>query len=128
MATPSVSGAGIAGNGIWAQLQQQQAERTAEQAEQKARALQGQAQDARIDADRAVDKARALGVQSEQANGDARDARRGLVALDSLSEVRSSFDDLRQQIGEILRPETSVEPASTASSTQTVGSLIDVTA
>lgn len=128
MATPSVSGATTVGNGIWAQLQQQQAERTAEQAEQKARALQGQAQDARMDADRAVEKARALGVQSEQANGDVKEARRGLVALDSLSEMRSSFDDLRQQIGEILQPDASAETAATANSTQTIGSLIDVTA
>lgn len=126
MAMPSVSGILGGSGGVWAQLQQQQAERAADQAEQKARTLESQARSAQVDADRAVEKARSLGVQSEQANGDVQEARRGLVALDALREVRSGFDDLRQQIGEILEP---VAPSSTDSvsvTEQRVGSLIDV--
>lgn len=128
MAMPSVSGTLGGSSGVWAQLQQQQAERAADQAEQKARALQARAQDARGDADRAAEKARSLGVQSEQANGDAQEARRGLAALNSLSEVRSRFDDLRQQIGEVLQPEASASAPSTTIAEQKIGSLIDVSA
>lgn len=123
---PSVSGSLGGSSGVWAQLQQQQAERAADQAEQKARALELQARGAQVDADRAVEKARVLGVQSEQANGDAQAARRGLVALDALREVRSGFDDLRQQIGEILQPVVSSSTDSVSVAEQRVGSLIDV--
>lgn len=128
MAMPSVSGTLGGSSGVWAQLQQQQAERAADQAEQKARVLQARAQDARADADQAVEKARSIGVQSEQANGDAQAARRGLVAIDSLSKVRSGFDDLRQQIGDILQPETAAPTPPTGTAEQKVGSRIDVTA
>lgn len=128
MVMPSVSGTLGGGSGVWAQLQQQQAVRAADQAEQKARALQARAQDARADAERATEKARSLGVQSEQANGDAQEARRGLVALNSLSEVRSRFDDLRQQIGEILQPEAPAPAPAAAVAGQKIGSLIDVSA
>lgn len=128
MAMPSVSGTLGGSSGIWVQLQQQQAERAADQAEQKARALASRARDAQSDADRAVEKARSLGVQSEQANGDAQEARRGLVALDALSEVRSGFDDLRQQIGEILQPAASISTDSASVAEQRIGSLIDVSA
>lgn len=128
MAMPSVSGTLGGGSGVWAQLQQQQAERAADQAERKARALASRARDAQSDADRAVEKARSLGVQSEQANGDAQEAQRGLLALDALSEVRSGFDDLRQQIGQILRPEATVPAPATVIAEQKIGTLIDVSA
>lgn len=129
MAMPSVSGTLGGGSGVWAQLQQRQAERAAEQAEQKARALGVQAREAQVDADRATEKARSLGVQSEQANGDAQEAKRGLLALDALQEVQGSIDGLRQQIGEILqRPVGTVSADSTRTAADRIGSLIDVSA
>lgn len=137
MAT-SISAALTGSNGVWAQLQQQQAQRLADQADEKARVLQVRARDARVDADRASEKARVLGVESEQAKGDAQTARRGLASLDSLSQVRSGFDDLRQQLSEVLHPETQTTGTSAITATasgglgttdqQTLGSLIDVTA
>lgn len=125
----AISSALTGSNGVWAQLQQQQAERLAVQAEEKARVLQVQARDARVDADRAVEKARVLGVESEQARGDAQEARRGLAALDSLRSVSSGIEDLQRQIGEVLRPAAPQSGgAQTAKTGQTLGSLIDVTA
>lgn len=135
MATPSVSGTLGGSSGVWAQLQQQQAQRAVEQAEVKARSLQAQAQDARANADRAVEKARSLGVESVQADSDAQQVRRGVAALDSLNEVRSRFDDLRQQIGNVLHPENPTPapaPAAMAATntvaTPKIGLLIDVSA
>ena len=60
MPAASVSGSPGVSGALWAQLQQQQAQRTAEQAEQRARSLQQQARSAQSDADRAQEKARSL--------------------------------------------------------------------
>ena len=74
-------------NGIFAQIQQQQAQRNADQAEQRASSLQAQAQDAQAAAVGAQENARSLKVQSSQAQGDALSARQGLAALVSVALV-----------------------------------------
>ena len=91
-------------SGIWAQIQQQQAQRNADQAEQKARALAGQANQAQAVADRAQENARSLQVQSGQARSDAASARLGLVARESIGQVQTQLTDLREQIGAVLAP------------------------
>lgn len=135
MAMSSISGMQ---GGFWGQIQQQSAERTAAQAEDKARALRAQADAARTTADRAQENARQLKVESNQAQGDASDARQNVVALKSLGALRSQFDDWRAQLATALQAmDTAPAPAaSTASSAQPVlnaqgqvtGSVLSVTA
>jgi hypothetical protein len=127
-------------SGIWAQIQQQQAQRNADQAEQKARALAGQANQAQAVADRAQENARSLQVQSGQAKSDAASARQGLVARESIGQVQTQLTDLREQISSVLAPKTegnvvaaSSTPAPVAATVvnsfgQATGTLLNVTA
>lgn len=132
MAMSSISGMQ---GGLWGQMQQQFAERTAAQAEDKARALRAQADTARATADRAQENARQLKVQSDQAQGDASTARQNVVTLKSLGALRSQFDDWRAQLASALQT-TDSAPVPTASSAQPVlnaqgqvtGSVLSVTA
>ena len=133
MPITSTSGAQSSGNLVWAQLQQQQAQRNADQAEQKARALQDKARDAQAVADQAQENARSTKVSSDQAQGDAREARQGLVALKSLEQVQSGFSELRDELRKVIDP-TAADAASgkaapvVNSSGQTTGTLVNVTA
>ena len=101
--------------GLFAQIQQQQAQRNAEQAEAKARSLQVQARSAQIEADLAQEDARSIKVQSEQASADAGQARQGLVALKSIGETQSQLSDLREQL-------VSIKLGSDAASVSAAGS------
>ena len=138
MATGSISGSQGLSSGVWAQLQQQQAQRTAEQAEQKARALRAQASDAQSTADRAQENARTLRVQSEQAQGEASGARMDLAAIRSMDTVQSQFGQWRAELASALgTAETSSASVSTVATSsqpvlnadgQTTGTLLSVTA
>lgn len=130
MISSTTSGAAGA---LWGQLQQQQAQRTAEQAEQRARALQAQARSAQSDADRAQENARSLSVESDQAQGDARTARQNVSSLASLDTLNSEFGALREQIAKVTQAApvaaSPVAPTTfTNSSGQETGTLINVTA
>lgn len=134
MPAASVSGSPGVSGALWAQIQQQQAQRTAEQAEQRARTLQQQARSAQGDADRAQEKARTLQVESNSARSEAGEAKRNLVSMNSLQGLQAQFDDMRQQISQILQPAT---PAAGGSPTpvpvvnafgQETGTLVNVTA
>lgn len=138
MATASISGSQGLSSGVWAQLQQQQVQRAADQAEQKARSLRAQASDAQSTADRAQENARVLRVQSEQAQGEATGARMDLAAMRSLGTVQSQFNQWRAELASALG---SAEISSTSASTaatgsqpvlnaegQTTGTLLSVTA
>lgn len=91
----STSGATSA---AFAQLQRQQAERNAEQAEQRARSLQAETQQAKSEADRAQERARSLEVETDQATEEAGRARSGLVASNTLRQVDVRVGELREQI------------------------------
>src|SRR3990167_1473531 len=106
MALASLSSTPAGGSALWAQVQQQQAQRSADQAEQRARALQDRASEAQSVAVRAQENARSLQVESRQAQGDASEARRGLAGLESLGAVQTQLSDLREQIGKVLEPDT----------------------
>jgi hypothetical protein len=138
MAMNSISSAssGLA-SGVWAQLQQQQAQRAAEQAEVKARALKSQAADAQATADQAQERARTLSVESDQAQSDAGDARQDLATMRSLEGLQSRFSQWGKQLS--LRTEASERSSpspvavSVASTTvnalgQTTGAMLSVTA
>ncbi|MBI2276464.1 MAG: hypothetical protein HYU74_03855 [Dechloromonas sp.] len=135
MAITSSSGVPSSSSGIWAQVQQQQAQRNAERAEQQARALQTRAREAQTVADRAEENARSLKVQSGQAQGEAESARRGLAAMESIGEVQTRISGLREQISvELAAPaETPVAGTTDAPAVinvfgQATGTLVDVTA
>jgi predicted ATP-dependent endonuclease of OLD family len=123
-------------NGIvWQRLQQQQAERTADQAEQKARALKGQAQQAEGEAARAEENARSLQVEATQANQRAGEARQSLASLKSLEDVQGFLQKTRAQIadstvaGAAAKPE--IEPSKPPvvnADGQKTGTLVNVTA
>lgn len=130
MAVTSTSGAQSVTGGLWAQIQQQQAQRSADQAEQQARALRARAQDAQSVADRAQENARSLKVQSNRADGEAVLARQGLLAQESGGAVQSQLTDIREQIGSILQSEklvVSLPPVVNAEG-QVTGSLVNVMA
>jgi hypothetical protein len=133
MALTSSSGVQSPGSGIWAQLQQQQAQRNADQAEQQARALQSQARQAQTVADRAQENARSLKVQSGQAQGEAENARRGLAAMESIGQVQTQISDLRGQISAELAPAAAVTETTAPATVinvfgQATGTLVNVTA
>lgn len=135
MAMSSVSSAQSLSSGLWAQLQQQQAQRAADQAEQKARSLQAQAQNAQSVANRAQENARSLKVQSEQADGEASNARMNVVSQQARSELSSQFADWHEQLSSALATEdttasssaTTAQPVLNAEG-QTIGTLLSVTA
>lgn len=133
MAVASLSSSQAGGSALWGQIQQQQAQRNADQAEQRARALASSARDAQSVADRAQENARSLKVESNQAQGEASEAKRGLAGLSSLGEVQVQLNDLREQISTVLKSE-SVTPAATTlapvvnSFGQETGTVVNVTA
>lgn len=130
MPATSVSGAQGVGGALWAQLQQQQAQRNADQAEQRARALQGQARDAQSQADRAQENARSLQVESNSARNDASQAKRNVVAMSSLEGVQTQLSDVRQQISNVLQSPSLATPLAPVVNAfgQETGTLVNVTA
>lgn len=135
MALTSLSGVQDASAGLWAQLQQQQAQRTADQAQAKARSLQVLAREAETTAQQAQETARSFQVRASQADGEARNAALGLARLESSNQVRSGLNDLHQQVGSLLQEtapgasQSGASPQSVVNAAgQTTGTLISVTA
>jgi type II secretory pathway pseudopilin PulG len=133
MAISSLSSAQSIPGVVWQQVQQQQAQRNADQAEQAARSLQAQARSAQSVANRAQENARSISTESSQADSRANQAKQGLVSLKSIGEVQSGFDDLRQQISTVLSKDSVASaPIQAApvvnSSGQQTGTLINVSA
>lgn len=126
-----IAGAQGARSAVWGQLQMQQAQRSADQAEQRARALQSQAQAAQQEADQAQSNARELQGSSSQARNDADSARRNVTALQSFGQVNADLSELRTQVAEVLAPKTpapEVSPSFTNAEGQVTGTRINVTA
>ena len=128
--------AGTPGSGIWMQIQQQQARRNADRADQQARSLQVQAREAQFSADQAQENARSLKVQAGQAEGQANNAKRGLAAQEALGKVQTQLSGLREQISLALNPPakevaqpTSELPAPVINALgQQTGTLVNLTA
>jgi predicted nucleic acid-binding Zn-ribbon protein len=122
---------GLASN-VFGQLQQQQAQRRAEQADSRAQALRSEAQAAQDEANQAEEKARALKTESSQASDNAQAARRHAVALKSLGESQAQLSDLRTQLAPVV---ASVQTAATATAQpfinadgQTTGLVVNTSA
>ncbi|MDR0776940.1 MAG: hypothetical protein LBE81_09940 [Azonexus sp.] len=131
MAIAASAGLASPGAGLWAQIQQQQAQRSADQAEQQARALRVQARQALSAADRAQENARSLQGESSQAQVDADNAQRGVQAMKSMTQIQQGIGELRAQIANEVQVPSSVQqapPVVVNSSGQTTGSLVNVTA
>jgi hypothetical protein len=134
MPVGSSASAQAGGSALWAQLQQQQASRNADQAEQRASALRERARVAQSVADQAQESARSLKVESDQAQGQAGEARRGVAQMSSLGKVQTQLSDLREQIGKVLQSDISgTETAATLAPVvnafgQETGTLVNVTA
>lgn len=129
----AVSAAQTATSGLFAQIQQLQAQRNADQAEQRARILLEKARQAQTVADRAQESARSLKVESNQAQSDAGRARQGLAARESISQLQSGFANLREQVASVTSPvETPAAVVSAAPVVnafgQETGTLVNVTA
>lgn len=132
MSIGSSSSAQAGGSALWAQLQQQLASRSADQAEQRASALREKARAAQSIADQAQENARSLKVESDQAQGQASEARRGVAGMRSLGLVEAQLGDLHEQISRILQPEVAATAVSSAPVVnafgQETGTLVNVTA
>ena len=129
----AVSSAQSATGAAWGQIQLQQAQRNADQAEVKARALASQARAAESEAARAQENARSLRVESTQADSQASEAQRGVVEMKGWSQLSSQFSDLRSQIKEVLQPNTTstttAAPAPVVNAYgQETGTVVNVTA
>lgn len=139
MAVASLSSGQSVAGALWGQIQQQQAQRSADQAEQRANALQQRAREAQGVADRAQENARSLKVESNQAQGEATQAKQGLAERASMAKVQAGLSDLHEQISSVLKAEsttnTSAISATSASLVpvlnslgQSTGTLVNVTA
>lgn len=124
------------GSGIWSQIQQQQAQRNADQAEQQARVLQVRAREAQSTADRAQENARSLKVESGQAQGEAESARRGLASLRSRDDMLTRLGGQVEKVAATLtQPTEVVQPSPVAVAQpvvnaygQATGTTVNVTA
>ena len=126
-----ISGTQGSSSAVMGQLQQQQAQRNAEQAGQRARSLQNMAQAAQREADQAQGNAQTLKTDSVQARNDANSAQRNLAAMSSLGKVDASLGELRNQISNVLASPTMASkapPAYTNADGQVTGTLINVKA
>lgn len=126
-----LSGVSAAGNALFGQIQTLQAQRNADQAEQRARGLQQEARVAQQVADQAQERASTLQSESSQARVRADGARRDVKTLGAVGEVQTQLQGLRGQIAEVLSaPEISVSPtpAVTNLDGQVTGRLISVSA
>jgi uncharacterized phage infection (PIP) family protein YhgE len=128
------------------QLRIQQAQRSAAQAEQNARALEAQANHARRTAARAEDDARNLEVQSGQARSAAGRVRQGLAAMESASEMQQSLGKTANVVSQKIEAQavtptsapipsvtysskgTAVSPNATTGQPPPAGTLVDTTA
>ena len=120
----------------WQQMQVQQAQRNADQAEQNARALQAQAGNARRSADRAQENARSLEVQSSQAQAYADRAQQGVATyrseVQTVSKLAGAYDKVSQamhgaQVQQPQAPQQNV-PTVVNSQGQTTGQVVNITA
>ena len=116
---------------IMQQLRFQQAQRSADQAEASARILRQQASVAQQSADRAQEDARSVKVQADQAQSAAGAAQQQLVSLESVSQLQTGFNTVRQQISQGLKsldqPAPVAAPVINAEG-QATGTLVNVTA
>ena len=134
MPVTSSSGVQSPGSGVWVQIQQQQAQRNADRAEQQARSLYLRAREAQASADRAEENARSLNMQAGQAEGEATRAKQGLAAQESLGKVQTQLSGLQEQISSALAPKAVAQPVAelpapvTNALGQQTGALINVTA
>lgn len=122
--TQSVNGA------VWQQLQQQQAQRAADQAEQNASALQVKAREAQSQALRAQENARSLKVQYTQAESEAGSAREGLATLKAVGSLQQRLQATRDVIASSRQDAGIAGGAAVVINAQgqTTGSLVNVTA
>ena len=137
MAISSAFGAQSSSGVVWAQIQQQQAQRAADQAEQNARSLKLKAREAEVDASRAQEEARTANVESDKAQSKAGNARQNLASLESAGKLQEGLQAVRNRIADsTLAGAESSTPSSLASSAtgvtnaygQQTGTLVDVTA
>jgi len=131
MAVNASGGMQSVGSVAWAQLQQQQAQRAADQAEQNAKALRQKARDADVQAGRAQENARATHVQSDKADRNAGDARQRVDAIATLDQLRQEFQGIRDQIASSkLDAGAASNSASGVTNAygQKTGTVLDVTA
>lgn len=104
MATISpLSGAQSAAQFGLQQLRLQQAKRDAEQAEQTARSLLGQARDAQRKATAAQETARSITAQAEQAQAVAGQARQGLAIVKTVGDMQVQLSNVVTQVTEKLK-------------------------
>ena len=101
MATISSSSSASISQYVRSQLQLQQAQRNAEQADANARSLQAQARQAQQVAVEAQATARSVGSQANQAQSDASQAQLSLALIRNGSQVQS---ELTTAVGNVAEP------------------------
>jgi Skp family chaperone for outer membrane proteins len=129
MAISATSGSTIS-QSLWQQLQLQQVQRTATEAEQRARSLQKQADDAQAEADQAQENARQLGVKASQAQTTANQAAQNLAVAQSSGQYQAQLGNASTQISQGIQSAQSLAQGHPVSNSQgqTIGTVVNVTA
>lgn len=128
---PTATSLTLSTGGFVQRLQQQQAQRAAEQANQNAQSLQSQARAARVDAARAQQNARDLEIQAGQAQAKAASINSGLQAAAAIetsqTDLQTAYDRLPAQIA-AAQGNTYTAPNATVTSSANVGTVVNTTA
>jgi hypothetical protein len=117
----------------WQQFRLQQAQRTADQAEQEAQSLRAQAANAERSANRAQENARSLAADADRAEGDAGRARLGLATLETSGRMKTALASTvqqvvtKEQVQQTTQASTPTQPVTNAQG-QVTGTLVNVAA
>lgn len=128
MAIASPSSTQSLNGAVWAQLQQQQAQRAADQAEQNARTLQLKARDAQEKASSAEENARTIKVEYHKAEESAGSAKQNLASLEAVSQLQDGLQSLRDQLADLSSSATETSLGVLNAQGQQTGTLVNVTA
>lgn len=92
-------------------IQQQKAQRDAEQAAMRAERLQAAADEARAEGERAIMRADEMDRTADQAQSEANMARQGLQSAQGFERLGESIGEVRQQLDVTPQAEVAAEPS-----------------
>lgn len=126
--TTATSGAPSIAQSVWQQVKLQQAQRSADQAEATARALQAQAAAAERTADRAQENARSLRVQADQARQVSGRANQSLEAIRSLGQLQVQLGGTYERVAQAQAQRNAAAQPVVNTQGQLTGTQVNVTA
>lgn len=114
----STSGIQFATQSTWQQFKLSQAERSADQAEQRAQSLRAQADAAQRRAVRAQENASSLQAEAGQAQANAGQAQRGVASLKSAEDAGARLGAVYDRLAQVKAPPVEVVDAAAVVNSQ----------